>query len=95
MFDIPVVVFDVIHLADVTLTAEGAFVSEMHLNTWNLVFIAIPKRTATSLFLKPSPQKWVVEGKRFCFRLVKTFPCVAAYMSSLAIIAIAIDRSVQ
>ena len=25
-------------------------------------------------------------------RLVKTFPCVAAYMSSLAIIAIAIDR---
>lgn len=34
----------------------------------------------------------ILKTKFILHRFVKTFPCVAAYMSSLAIMAVAIDR---
>ena len=38
------------------------------------------------------PYKRILKTRFILHRFVKTFPCVAAYMSSLAIMAVAIDR---
>ena len=83
--------FSIVQNASLPSTLRNWFIASV---LFFLIFMALRHYLMSGITMK-TMIPWLNHfHENWNIRLVKTFPCVAAYMSSLAIIAIAIDRFV-